>query len=359
MRTRHAAVAAFLVLAATATAWAQQPSGSGQEPALQPQGLTVRRESSKSWALHWLGTHQNKNGSWSFANLGGPGEPTWANPGTWPSKQGATGLVVLCYLSAGQTHKIHGPYRENIAAGLKYLKTVVNHADSDDLVWYGVATTALCEAYGMTGDQDMGRYAQKALDSIARRQDADSGGWAAGPKKKPAMSTTAWQMAALKGGQMNGLDVDAKTLRRVLRFLEKVQSDGGATYGEEAPGKEPAATAMGLLCRQYNGTTRTDAAMQRGVAFLGGLGPSKTDLAFDYFATEALYNYYGYEWDVWNRATRKLLISSQIKEGAEAGSWWIPDEIHATGGGRLYQTALAALILDLGRGPLPLYRVRD
>ncbi len=347
MRTPHAAVTAFLLLAATAPApaWAQQPSGSGQEPALQPDSATARHESAESRALHWLGKHQNKDGSWSFTNLGRTGEPTWANPGTWTSKQGATGLVVLCYLSVGQTHKTQGFYRDNIAAGLKYLETVVSHADGDDLVWYGVATTALCEAYGMTGDRDVGRYAQKALDSIARRQDADSGGWAAGPGKKPSMLTTAWQVPALKLGQVNGLNVNAKTLRRAVRFLEKVQADGGATYGETAPGKEPAATAMGLLCRQYNGTTRTDPAMQRGVAFLGGLGPSKTDLAFDYFATDVLCNYSGYEWDVWNRATRKLLISSQIKEGAEAGSWWWPDEIHAASGGRLYQTALAALMV--------------
>ena len=205
---------------------------------------------------------------------------------------------MLCYLSVGQTHKTQGFYRDNIAAGLKYLETVVSHADGDDLVWYGVATTALCEAYGMTGDRDVGRYAQKALDSIARRQDADSGGWAAGPGKKPSMLTTAWQVPALKLGQVNGLNVNAKTLRRAVRFLEKVQADGGATYGETAPGKEPAATAMGLLCRQYLGAKRDDPAMQRGIAFLGGLGPSKTDLAFDYFATEALRNYSGYEWDV-------------------------------------------------------------
>ncbi len=72
-------------------------------------------------ALQWLAKRQDKDGSWSFANSGRTGEPTWTNPGTWQSKQGATGLVLLCYLSAGQTHKTRGPYRENIAAGLKFL----------------------------------------------------------------------------------------------------------------------------------------------------------------------------------------------------------------------------------------------
>ena len=102
---------------------------------------------------------------------------------------------------------------------------------------------------------------------------------------------------------MVGLNIDVPALRRALRFLAKTQADGGATYGETVSGKEPAATAMGLLCRQYLGAKRNDPAMQRGIAFLGGLGPSKTDLAFDYFATETLRNYIGYDWDVWNCAT--------------------------------------------------------
>ncbi len=73
----------------------------------------------------------------------------------------------------------------------------------------------------------------------------------------------------------------------------KVRSDGGAAYGETAPGKEPAATAMGLLCRQYLKVKRTEPAYLRGIAFLGGRGPSKTDLAHDYFTTCVLHNYGG------------------------------------------------------------------
>ena len=266
---------------------------------------------------------------------------------------GRTGLVLLCYLSTGQTHKNHGPYRENIAAGLKYLTIAMDHADGDDLAWYGVAATALCEAYGMTDDKEVGRVAQKALDSIVRRQDRASGGWAPGPKKKPAMLTTAWQLAALESGQMVGLNIDVPALRRVLRFLAKTQADGGATYGETVSGKSRQPPPWDSSAGSISGRSRNDPAMQHGIAFLGGLGPSKTDLAFDYFATETLRNYIGYDWDVWNCANRKLLISSQVREGAELGSWWLPDEAHAAGGGRLYHTALAPLMLS--RRPVWLY----
>ncbi len=125
MRTRHAAVAAFLVLAALATLRAQPPGGSRAARPEDPTQLTAdNARTVQSYrvvpvALQWLAKRQDKDGSWSFANSGRTGEPTWANPGTWQSKQGATGLVLLCYLSAGQTHKTRGPYRENIAAAAK------------------------------------------------------------------------------------------------------------------------------------------------------------------------------------------------------------------------------------------------
>ena len=73
---------------------AQQPSGSKEATPEDPKELTagntktVRDYGAVEGALYWLGKHQNKDGSWSFANSGRPGEPTWANPGTWTSKQG-------------------------------------------------------------------------------------------------------------------------------------------------------------------------------------------------------------------------------------------------------------------------------
>ncbi len=124
MRTRSLAVAAPLVFAALAAmaARAQQPDSGSKLPNQPKQATasgTTHSERAPAGALQWLAKHQNKDGSWSFANLGRPGEPAWANPGTWTSKRGATGLVLLCYLSAGQTHTTRGPYRENIAAAAK------------------------------------------------------------------------------------------------------------------------------------------------------------------------------------------------------------------------------------------------
>ena len=53
---------------------------------------------------------------------------------------------------------------------------------------------------------------------------------------------------------------------------------------------------------------------------------------------------------------RKQLISVQAKEGDEAGSWWNLKDIHAATGGRLFQTAINAMTLEVYYRYLPLYK---
>ena len=40
-----------------------------------------------------------------------------------------------------------------------------------------------------------------------------------------------------------------------------------------------------------------------------------------YYATMAMHNMGGPEWDAWNRSNAPLLIESQAKEGCATGSW--------------------------------------
>ena len=42
---------------------------------------------------------------------------------------------------------------------------------------HGMASIALCECYGMTGDKAVGKAAQAALDYIVASQDPEGGGW--------------------------------------------------------------------------------------------------------------------------------------------------------------------------------------
>ena len=74
-----------------------------------------------------------------------------------------------------------------------------------------------------------------------------------------------------------------------------------------------------------------------------------------------LHNYTGYEWDTWNRAMRKLLIETQEKDSSTCanGSWDPEKPSHdqwAHEGGRLMETSLSALTLEIYYRYLPLYK---
>lgn len=373
--------AATVLFITSATALAQSEKAVSKTVEIQPAGQpaeldptktvkTVHTYRAAAGALAWLARQQHPDGSWDFRDGSDRDKPKDADAGRWQSKTGATGLVLKAFLAAGQTHKSRGPYQETVAAGLQFLMHQADgHAEKErsgiaaadlcgeggDLIWHAAATTALCEAYGLTGDKEVGKRAQMAIDFIIARQDRQTGGWAARPGGKSATSVTACQIMALKSGCSAGLKMDAAVFDAAGKFLQHAQSDDAAGFGETGPGKEPAATAMGLLCRQYLGGKRDDPAMQRGVEFLMRCGPSKSDLLYNDFATRVLHNMSGYEWDRWNRMNRKMLVECQAREGPEEGSWWIAGEVHTADGGRLFQTAIVTATLMVYYRYLPLF----
>ena len=64
----------------------------------------------------------------------------------------------------------------------------------------GLATIALCEGYGLSGDKALKEPAQKAIDFIVKAQDPDKGG-AYTPRQDSDTSVTGWQVMALKSGR--------------------------------------------------------------------------------------------------------------------------------------------------------------
>jgi hypothetical protein len=91
--------------------------------------------------------------------------------------------------------------------------------------------------------------------------------------------------------------------------------------------------------------------------------PSRTqpNIYYWYYATQAMHNMSGPEWDAWNRAMRRVLVETQTKEGCATGSW-DPELLSGKGhvadaGGRLMATSLAALSLEVYYRHLPLYKI--
>ena len=115
-------------------------------------------------------------------------------------------------------------------------------------------------------------------------------------------------------------------------------------------------TAIGLLCRMYLGWKQNSPPLRRGVQYLGHTGPSINDIYYDYYATQVLHHWGGTEWKKWNEVLREHLIESQAKEGDALGSWKPTGDSGAGPGGRLYQTCLSIMTLEVYYRYLPIYQ---
>jgi hypothetical protein len=160
------------------------------------------------------------------------------------------------------------------------------------------------------------------------------------------------------------LRVPHVTLQRTGYFLDSVAGDRGSVYGYTRPeASRPSTTAIGLLCRMYLGWTRKDGPLKRGVSGLADVGPSVDDsgmrnnMYYNYYATQVMHHFGGYAWQRWNEVMREYLVHSQAQNGHERGSWHFEGADHgSSAGGRLYCTAMAAMILEVYYRHMPLYR---
>jgi len=347
-------------------------SGASRAAMVKSGGGTPESERAVERALHWLAEHQFYDGSWSYEHHTAPRcHGKCGEDGFNPSRVAATAMALLPFLGTGQTHR-EGPYKKNIDLGLKYLVRVMQAEGSNGSLWddagtmyaHGLASIALCEAYGMTHDQQLQGPAQSVVNFIVFAQDPEGGGWRYQPQTPGDTSVVGWQLMALKSAQMAYLKVPPHTMKKAGYFLDKVQAEKGAVYGYLSPeGRRPATTAIGLLCRMYLGWKHEQLPLQHGVQILGQLGPStdrtgnKNNMYYNYYATQVMHHYGGYPWQRWNAVMREYLIKSQETKGHEAGSWYLPgSDDGSRAGGRLYCTAMAAMTLEVYYRYMPLYR---
>lgn len=337
-------------------------------------GGTQQSEESVGAALDWLARHQNTDGSWSFNHAMTICQGRCSHPGNYAEAyNGATAMALLPFLGAGQTHR-EGKYQRTVAMGLKYLTEHMQinsnggslHERLGNMYSHGLGSIALCEAYAMSQDRALLRPAQASLNFIAWAQDEVGGGWRYQPGTPGDTSVLGWQVMALRSGHMAYLAIPPATLVGVERFLNGVQGNGGATFGYMSPPRNArdaqATTAIGLLCRMLLGMDRYDPGLQRGVELLSQWGPSESNMYYNYYATQVLHHYEGEEWKRWNTVMRDHLVNTQSHQGHEAGSWYFAGanaRDHDSGalrGGRLYCTAMAAMILEVYYRHLPLYQ---
>ncbi|HJT77598.1 MAG TPA: prenyltransferase/squalene oxidase repeat-containing protein, partial [Gemmataceae bacterium] len=329
-------------------------------------GGNAASEAAVERGLDWLAAHQNPDGSWSLHNFqANCKHPHCPDAGTFHSDPAATGLGLLPFLGAGNTHQA-GKHRQTVTRALDWLVkqqrpdgTWPAPGDARPMYGHGMASIALCEAYGMTQDVKLRGPAQKALDYIVRAQHGPTGGWRYYPNMAADTSVVGWQVMALKSGEMAGLNVPPQALDGVKRWLRSVEGNRpvGGLFGYQSPNPTPAMTAQGLLCLQYLGTRRDDPRMRAGTDYLLAHLPQRgvESSYYWYHATQVMYHVQGKHWKAWNDKLRDLLVSTQATQGGLAGSWQ-PTDAREKVGGRLCATSLRLLMLEVYYRHLPLYQ---
>ncbi len=335
--------------------------GAAQRGAMvKANGGSAGSEAAVAAALKWLALHQRPDGSWSFDHRNGPCK---TNPGSLADGlNGATGMALLPFLGAGQTHK-EGDYKRTVQGGLAYLvrSMKIKNGNMGDLMdggtmyTHGICSIVLCEAYAMTNDKDLMVPAQAAINFIVYAQDPVGGGWRYSPKQPGDTSAVGWQLMALKSGHMAYLNVPPATIKGASQFLDSVQADSGSAYGYTNPGNAIGTTSVGLLCRMYLGWKKDNGALERGAQRLSETGPSKGNMYYNYYATQIMRHMEGDKWKKWNDVMRDQYVNSQAKDGAEKGSWYIPGDHGSERGGRIYCTSMATMVLEVYYRHMPIY----
>lgn len=334
---------------------------------VKKEGGTTLTEAAVARGLRWLSMHQQPDGSWSLHRFHRRRGCNCSGSGI-PCDSAGTSLALFPFLGAGQTHLV-GRYRDTVSGGLRWL--IENQKADGDLragstgnsgmYAHGQATIVLCEAYLMTGDEQLKDPAQRAVDFIVDAQH-EGGGWRYHPGQAGDTSVLGWQLMALQSARAAGLAVPEETFGLANNYLDTVARNGGSLYSYQ-PRQGPTApmTAEALLCRMYLGWRRDDPGVREGVEWLlDEHMPSKRDvnIYYWYYGTQTMHHFGGKQWDRWNFRMREILVESQRRDGHAAGSW-DPRGPHAGAGGRIYMTALAVCSLEVYYRHLPIFRQID
>ncbi len=338
---------------------------------VQPQAIGV--------ALDWLSNHQAPDGHWDCAGFTAQcKDPSCAGAGSSTNDIGVTGLALLCFLGAGETHD-HGTHALTLKKGLNYLRSV---QDSDGcygkrigqhfMYNHACAALAMTEAYGMTNNNVFKEPAQQGINFILRAQNPYSAWrYAFPPDGDNDTSVTGWMIMALKSAQLSSLTVDKNAFQSAMNWITDVTDPVTGRTGYSERGSSPSRltetmlkfpaersesmTAVGMVVRCFaqSDVRSKDPMLDKGAQLLVSMLPTwntasgDIDFYYWYFGTLAMLQVGGERWDKWRTALETASGGHQRSDKSQcaAGSWDALDP-WSTSGGRIYATALNCLSLE-------------
>ncbi|MHC4093783.1 MAG: carboxypeptidase regulatory-like domain-containing protein, partial [Planctomycetota bacterium] len=327
---------------------------------LERMGGSEETERAVKLALKWLADHQNHDGHWDGLRFddgcGGCGGQT-----EYEVDVALTGLSLLCFLGAGHTHVEDGPYQDNVGRAMVWLlnrqQPNGDLRDGETMYSHGIAAIALAEAYGMARDSALYERVTRSVKFVADARGKRTGGWRYNPGEAGDTSVLGWQVMALSSAQTAGIEVPAEAFQSARAWLRRAEPQPGLyAYRPKKP-VTPTMTAEAMFVQQLLGARRNESHLQVSARFISRNFPDWEEGLNTYnwyYTTLALFHYRGPSWSRWNEALTAELLEHQNTTGSRAGSW-DPDGKWAGVGGRVYQTALCTLMLEVYYRYLPMY----
>ena len=317
--------------------------------------------------MDWLAASQSKDGRWDVDGFEGA-EACGGRGNQADADVGITGFTLLAFLGAGYTH-VDGKHQQTVKAAIDWIRAGMK--PNGDLRRGGqmydqaMATTALCEAISLTGDNRLLPVAKRAVQFILDAQNPGAA-WRYNPQEDNDTSVTGWQILALKSAELAGITIPQKHYHWTELWLDQVRSgeEGGLYLYRAGHAVTPVMTAEGWFCQLFMGEqakTRgqqesTDYVMQHLPVWTLEV-PGAINFYYWYYATLALHLSGSESFGIWNDALTTALLKGRITEGPAAGTW---DPVSHIGvrGGRIYSTAVATLCLEVYYRFLPFYKLK-
>jgi squalene cyclase len=294
-------------------------------------------------ALDWLAGKQNQDGSWSESR--------------YPHNNAITSFALLAFMSQGHLPG-QGQYGPEVGKGCRFL---LSSARADgylagsrggNMYAHAMATLALAELWGMSGDDEIKPVLKKAVDLIIRCQ-SHEGGWRYNPDPSGAdISVTIMQVMALRAAKNSGLHVPDETMKKAIGYISRCYhpQSGGFSY---MPGQAPgfARTAAGTCVLQLTGEYKAR-EIPKAIQYLKDNFNSPQHFWYGhYYAAHSMHQVGGRDWEEWYERIRRLLLPRQSPDGS-----WNAREHDREGVGPVYQTSIAVIILSVPANYLPIFQ---
>jgi len=309
--------------------------GRGGDVTQGAQGPSAASEGARDAGLEWLARHRSNDGGWgAFERYHTPDAPRSA-----AADVGRTGLAVLAFLAAGHSPASEGPYQDLLVRARDWLVrrcrpngVFLSPGHAHHLYYQqAIGTLALAELVNLEPQrEELSEALQRSVDFLESRR--GRWGWRypdSVPEWSGDTSVNTWVTLALKSAAAADAEVSSKNFRVVKRFLDRVSSGDGTTgYATRGQHTTDAMNASGLFLRIMLGespSSRRNAAAVRLVRYAGG--PREVEggvynLYGIYYASLALYQVGGDDWEAYNPSVRDGLVALQVRRrGCELGAW--------------------------------------